>query len=94
MLMVKKKKITNRWEGLIHRRGRVVKLHKRVLEYYKDGGENRVSKQAAGPDGSKEGGFDLLFSEVKSPKRLSPGDPTGESQCSTDVADVVVGGDW
>lgn len=54
-------------------------------------GENRVSKQAVGPDGSKEGGFDLLFSEVNSPKSLSPGDPIGESQCS---ADVVVGGDW
>lgn len=53
-----------------------------------------MSKQAAGPDGSKEGGFNLLFPEVNSPKYVSPRDPTGESQCSTDIADVVVGGDW
>lgn len=41
-------------------------------------------QQAAGPGGSKEGGFNLLFSEVNSPKHLSPGDTTGESECSTD----------
>lgn len=48
----------------------------------------QCQQQAAGPGGSKEVRVRPLFSEVNSPKHLSPGDTTGESECS------LVGGDW